>query len=70
MKEIIVRYQDMPCVIKAYVREDPEGDFNIYINSKLSIEAQEAALQHELKHIRHDDFHNTLPIAGVEGLAL
>jgi Zn-dependent peptidase ImmA (M78 family) len=35
---------------------DPQGDYNIYINSALSEEQQRRSLLHELRHIRRDDF--------------
>jgi len=48
----------MPCSVRAFVIEDSDGDYNVYVNSNLSPEAQERAIQHELKHISNGDTHS------------
>ena len=64
-----VRLLDMPCSVKAMTAMDEEGYCNIYVNSKLSREAQLKAIKHELVHIHKDDFHNTLDIREAESRA-
>ena len=64
-----VRLLDMPCSVKAMTAMDEEGYFNIYINSKLSREAQRKAVKHELVHIRNEDFYNNLDIRDAENRA-
>lgn len=46
----------MPGTIRSFVRENPDGSYNVFINECLSEEAREQRLIHELKHIYHDDF--------------
>ena len=50
------------------VMPNPDGSFSIYINSNLSQERQKEALDHELDHIRNNDFYNGMPIQEVENL--
>ncbi len=68
MGTVIIRYTDMPCYVKGYVAEDGDGDYNVYINSRLPCDVQQKALAHELDHISNCDFDNGLSIARVEGL--
>lgn len=56
MEKIITRIVDLPLSIRGYTSLDAEGNYNIYINAKLSREMQEKAYKHELTHIRRDDF--------------
>lgn len=68
MNDIFVRLRDMPGKIKGLTILDNEGDYNIYINSRLSFESQCEAYHHELAHIERDDLYNALPIDKVENL--
>ncbi len=56
MTEIIVRRIPLPPHVRAFTMPDAQGDYNVYINSCLSEEQQRSSLQHELRHIRRDDF--------------
>lgn len=58
MKEVILRYINLPYSVRGYVQEDPNGDFNIYINGRLSYEVQQATIKHELSHIERGHFCN------------
>lgn len=53
-----VRFIDLPLTTKGVTVEDANGFFNIYINENLSVEQQQAALEHEMTHIRRGDFDN------------
>ena len=66
MNDIIVRLQDMPIGIKGVTLLDEAGDYNVYINSRLSMATQQKAYLHELTHIRRDDFYNSLSISEAE----
>ncbi len=66
MDNIIVRLKDLPCGINGVTILDEDGNYNIYINARLSYYGQHEAYQHELKHIQRDDFYNNLPIQEVE----
>jgi hypothetical protein len=47
----------MPTGIKGVTSPSEDGAFNVYINARWPYETQRDALQHELNHIRRDDFH-------------
>lgn len=68
MENIIVRLKDLPCGINGVTILDEDGNYNIYINARLSYYGQREAYWHELKHIQRDDFYNNLPIQEVETL--
>ena len=63
---IVIRYMDMPHVHSAFTSQDNDGNYNIYINSRLSFEMQQAAYLHELKHINKDDFHSIKHVREIE----
>lgn len=50
------------------VTPNEDGSFSIYINSNLSQERQKEALDHELDHIRNNDFYNGMPIEEIEDI--
>lgn len=57
MEEIMVRLaESLPPAVEGFTILDENGDFNIYLNAKLSVEQQRAVYQHELEHIRGQDF--------------
>lgn len=68
MDEVIVRLQDMPTKMKGVTLLDESGDYNVYINSRLSADSQREVLNHEMLHIRRDDFYNDLTIREAEKL--
>lgn len=61
-----VRFIDLPLTTKGVTVEDANGFFNIYINENLSVEQQQAALEHELKHIIRGDFDNKKSLRDAE----
>ena len=56
MDRIFTRLIELPLTIRAYTSLDPDGNYNIYLNSRLSNAMQKKAYEHELKHISRDDF--------------
>lgn len=56
MNELAARLIDLPTTIRAYTVQDTEGNYNIYVNARLSHEARLEAYKHEIKHIKNDDF--------------
>lgn len=50
------------------VMPNPDGSFSIYINSNLSQERQKQALDHELDHIRNNDFYNGKLLQEIENI--
>lgn len=64
--EYAVRLVDLPGDIGGAVRLSEDGFFNIYINAKLSPEAQRKAFDHEAKHIERGDLFNDRSIEECE----
>lgn len=59
----------MPTTIKGVTVPDVDGNYNIYINSKLNYEMQQIILKHELTHIEHNHFDSNSPITVLEQIA-
>lgn len=53
---IFCRYLDMPVSTKAFTSADRRGDYNIFLNSRLSYEDRRKAYDHEVRHILCDHF--------------
>ncbi len=66
MDEIIVRIIDLPYWVRGQTVLDQSGNYNIYINARLSAEEQQKAYRHELSHIKDQDFNPMKPIESVE----
>lgn len=66
MDAVIVRLIDMPETIHGVTRKDAEGDYNIYINAKLSADGRALAFRHEVEHIRLGHFYEERPVAELE----
>lgn len=50
--EIIIREVPLPHGVHGILREDPEGNANIYINQRDPIEERKKTVNHELRHYR------------------
>lgn len=61
-----VRYISLPYHIRGFTVVDPEGNYNIYINNKLTEEMQAEALAHEMEHIANGHFSDAVPMELVE----
>lgn len=57
MDNVIVRLIDLPDTIPAVTALDEEGDYNVYINAKLSFHNSRIALEHEMRHIKKSHFY-------------
>ena len=55
---IIVRYQDLPCRVKAFSTANLDGTYTIVINSRHSYIEQRKAFAHEVQHIHGGDLDN------------
>lgn len=60
----IVDFKDMK--LRGGTVMNDEGDYNVYINARYSLDVQRKALQHELQHINRGDFCSDVPIELVE----
>lgn len=63
---VIVRLIDMPETIHGVTRKDAEGDYNVYINAKLSADGRAQAFRHEIEHIRLGHFYEVRSVADLE----
>ena len=61
-----IRAKKLPTSVHAFTVMDIEGNANIYVNSVLTQEQQQEALDHELGHIHYGDAYNDLPIEEAE----
>ncbi len=66
MGEIFVRLKALPLGMNAVTILDCDGNYNVYLNDRLSYDAQRDAYEHELTHIERDDFYNQIPIEKAE----
>jgi len=67
--DFCVRYVDLPRKVHGMTVLDENGFYNVYINCLLSREMQRDAYDHELEHIRRDDFSKQdLPLEMVENI--
>lgn len=62
MNEIIIREVDIDPRIEGFVKEDPNGDYNVYISTHLSRRKKMEVLKHELEHIEGNHLHSDLPV--------
>lgn len=63
---VFVRYNDFPAQVKGFTEEDNDGNYTVYINSRLNYEQQEQARKHELKHIGNYDWDSDDDLAIIE----
>lgn len=68
MGDYCIRYIPMPWNTRGVTVEDGNGFYNIYINSRLSAEMQQEAAEHELKHIKRNDFDNKKSLLEAEAM--
>ena len=58
--EYSVRYIDLPCKVDGVTIPNDDGTFDIYINSRHSVEHQAESLSHEREHIMRDHFYDDI----------
>ena len=66
MNDIIVRLVDVPVDVKGIVKEDSNGDYNIYLNARYVLEQQMMTYLHELAHIELGHLHSSRPVEEIE----
>lgn len=61
MNEVNVIYCDLPPRVKGMLVKtfDEEERYTVVINSRLNVEQQRAAYEHEVKHLKAKDFDET-----------
>lgn len=63
---MIIRKIDLPTEVSGITVLDENGDYNVYLNDKLSYDAQADAFRHEVEHIRQGHFHRLEDIMTLE----
>ena len=56
MDAVIIRVIDLPYGVDGMTVKDSNDDYNIYLNARLSGDAQALAFRHEIEHIKRGDF--------------
>lgn len=69
MDNTIIRYIDLPRRINAVTVVDEYGDYNIYVNARMSYDACKLAVEHEKEHIRRVHFYTDKPVTECEAEA-
>lgn len=66
MDAVIIRKIDLPTDVPGITVLDDNGDYNIYLNDRLSCDAQANAFRHEVEHIRQGHFYTYEDIGVLE----
>ena len=66
MIDYYVRELALPLAVEGVTIPNPDGSFDIYINSLLSAPRRKEVLEHELNHILHDHFYIDMPVSVME----
>ena len=60
MNDLFVREVDLPYKVGGATIPDENGDYNIYLNKRLSKEGRIKAYIHEIEHIKKGHFNSDL----------
>lgn len=66
MGDVLCRVVDLPHKINAVTVVDSNGDFNVYVNAKLSKSTQLKAYRHECEHIKCEHFYSDRSVESCE----
>lgn len=66
MSDYYVRYIALPHSVEGVTVPNDDGTYSVYINSDIPAERQQAALAHEIEHIKHDHLYSCKPLSVVE----
>lgn len=69
MDEIIIRIVPLPEKINAATIPDENGDYNVYLSSRISEGRRRQALEHELRHIEKEHFYRSASVQEMESEA-
>ena len=62
MQDVYIKIIELPLKVKGVTIPNSDGYFCVFINSKLSKEEQQLAINHESMHIKLNHFYNNKPI--------
>ncbi len=66
---MIIRKMDLPIGVDGITVLDENGDYNVYLNDRLSYDAQAEAFRHEVEHIKQGHFYKNEDIKKIESQA-
>lgn len=66
MDSMIIRKMSLPLSLKGVTILDENGDYNVYLNDRLSYDAQAEAFRHEVEHIKQGHFYTFEDIKTLE----
>ena len=69
IENVFVRKIHLPMTVRAFTIPDEQGNYNVYINDRLSTEQQYKSLEHEFRHISSGDFEKDEKAAAIEAAA-
>ena len=69
MDAMIIRKLDLPTGVSGITVLDENGDYNVYLNARLSCDAQADAFRHEVEHIKQGHFYRAEDIKVLEDQA-
>ena len=56
---MIIRTLDLPIGVNGLTVLDENGDYNVYLNDRLSYDGQANAFRHEVEHIKQGHFYRS-----------
>lgn len=66
MDSVIIRVEILPASINGVTVKDDNGDYNIYINARISEDARVEAFRHEVHHIQEGHFYSMDDVREIE----
>ncbi len=63
---MIIRKIDLPIDVNGLTVLDENGDYNVYLNPKLSYDSQATTFRHEVEHIKQGHFYRYEDIMALE----
>lgn len=66
MDSMIIRKLDLPIGVNGITVLDENGDYNIYLNARITGDAQARAFRHEVEHIKQGHFYSYEDIKKIE----
>ena len=64
--DYFIYYRKMPPKIYAFVMLNNDATYSIYLDPRRDYYHRLKDLEHELDHIRNEDFYNGIPISQIE----
>lgn len=63
---MIIRKIDLPVGVNGITVLDENGDYNVYLNARISYDSQAIAFRHEVEHIRQGHFYKYEDVSTME----